>query len=104
MFHVLFNLIKVSVLSVVIVYGKSQTGRKKSYLMAWRILTNFVNNPSNKSRLQHIGTVAFGYGGFSCVSIKIPSAPTAMPALAIVSISCGIPPVTPLVWFGCCSE
>jgi hypothetical protein len=29
MFHVLFNLIKVSVLSVVIVYGKSQTGRKR---------------------------------------------------------------------------
>ena len=42
--------------------------------------------------------------GFSCVSMNIPSAPTAIPALATVSINCGIPPVTPLVWLGCCKE
>ena len=33
--------------------------------------------------------------GFGCVSKNIPLAPAAIPAFAIVSINCGLPPVTP---------
>ena len=47
--------------------------------MAWRILTNFVNNPSNKSSFSILAPSLLATAGFSCVSIKIPSAPTAMP-------------------------
>ena len=42
--------------------------------------------------------------GSGCVSMKRPSKPTATPALAMVSIRSGRPPVTPADWLGCCSE
>lgn len=42
--------------------------------------------------------------GSGCVSMKRPSAPTAMAALAMVAIRAGFPPVTPDDWLGCCNE
>ena len=66
--------------------------------------TSLVNRPSKRSSLSILAPSLLATAGFSCVSINSPSAPTAIPALATVSISCGIPPVTPLVWLGCCKE
>ena len=53
---------------------------------------------------QHVGAVTLGYGGIF-VGFDEQSVYTyGNTGLATVSISCGIPPVTPLVWLGCCRE
>ena len=75
-----------------------------SYNIASLILVNFPSKSSNLSNCSIFAPSDFASLGLGWVSIKIPSAPTAIPALAMVSISSGRPPVTPLFWLGCCNE
>lgn len=63
----------------------------------WRILTSLVNSPSSKSSFNIFAPSLLATEGSSWVSINKPSTPTAMPALATVSIRRGMPPVTPAV-------
>ena len=51
--------------------------------------TNLVKSPSSKSNFNILAPSLLATAGFSCVSINRPSAPTAIPAFAMVSISCG---------------
>jgi hypothetical protein len=48
--------------------------------------------------MKHVGTITFGISWIKMGFNKIPSTPTAIPALAMVSIMSGLPPVTPAVW------
>ena len=61
---------------------------------------NFFNNGSSLDICSILDPSDNAFSGFGCVSIKIPFTPAAIPAHANVSIYFGVPPDTPVFWFG----
>ena len=72
------------------------------YTTAFRTFINCTSKSSSKSSRSILAPSLLATAGLGWVSINKPSAPDAMAALAMVPIICGLPPVTPLVWLGCC--
>jgi hypothetical protein len=73
-----------------------------SAITAFLIFINCINKFSNRSKRNILAPSLSAMDGSGWVSMNNPSAPVAMAALAIVPINWGLPPVTPLVWLGCC--
>ena len=79
-------------------FSKEKTKQKclvQYYKIASLTRVSFPNKSSSKSSFSIFAPYDFAQEGSGCVSMKIPSVPTAIPALAMVSINSGLPPVTP---------
>ena len=79
-------------------FSKEKTKQKclvEYHKIASLTLVSFPNKSSSKSSFSIFAPSDFAQEGSGCVSMKIPSVPTAIPALAMVSMSSGLPPVTP---------
>ena len=64
------------------------------------IAKRFKISCSNLFKSNILEPSLFALEGSVCVSMKIPSTPFTIPALASDSIYSGLPPVTPEIWLG----
>src|SRR5690606_4083251 len=64
-----------------------QAIRRRNYKIASRIRINFISKSSRESKASILAPSDLAFDEIGCVSMKSPSAPTAMAALAMVSIS-----------------